>query len=239
MGIEVAQLLLDKLAKELPQTRASISALASDGAVLHAIGRRLPDGSVAMPRFPLIPLLDTTLLTNAPGEPRVGNQILTQVDSAHAIDVVMAFVRASGIRPLLPVLAEHCARGRPLRLLTTTYTGSTEAKALDLLMGIGAKVRVSYDVTTTRLHAKAWVFHRRDASTTAYVGSSNLTHSAQVVGMEWNVRVSGGRNPDVIDKMRAVFASYWESGDFVDYDQEQFDGALQEMRAVPGEDQSS
>jgi len=25
----------------------------------------------------------------------------------------------------------------------------------------------------------------------AYIGSSNLTHSAQVVGLEWNVRVSG------------------------------------------------
>ena len=73
-------------------------------------------------------------------------------------------------------------------------------------------------MTTTRLHAKAWLFHRRSGFSTAYIGSSNLTHSAQVSGLEWNVRVSGARNPDVIDKVAAVFESYWNSGDFVPYD---------------------
>lgn len=81
---------------------------------------------------------------------------------------------------------------------------------------------MSYDVSTTRLHAKAWLFHRRTAFDTAYVGSSNLTHSAQAAGMEWNVRVSGARNPDVIEKINAVFSSYWESGDFVRYEAERF-----------------
>ncbi len=203
--------------------------------MLFALGTRAPDGSPAIPHSPIIPLLDTTLLTNAPGEPRLGSQILTEVESATSIEVVMAFVRTSGIRPLLPALAAHCALGRPLRLLTTTYTGSTEAKALDLLVGLGAEVRVSYDITSTRLHAKAWMFHRRDVATTAYVGSSNLTHSAQVAGMEWNVRVSGARNPDVIDKMRAVFDSYWESGDFVEYDSAYFAEAMDGMRSATGE----
>ena len=52
-------------------------------------------------------------------------------------------------------------------------------------------------MSTTRLHAKAWLFHRHSEFSTAYIGSSNLTHSAQVTGLEWNVRVSGARNPDV------------------------------------------
>jgi len=133
---------------------------------------------------PLIPLLDTTLLTNAPGEPRVGHQLRTEIQSADRIDVVMAFVRRSGIGPLREALQAHCASGRPLRLLTTTYTGSTEADALDALRDLGAQVRVSYDTTTTRLHAKAWLFHRRSGFSTAYIGSSNLTHSAQVSGLE-------------------------------------------------------
>jgi hypothetical protein len=107
-------------------------------------------------------------------------------------------------------------------VLTTTYTGSTEGRALDALRDLGAEVRVSYDTSTTRLHAKAWHFHRRSGFSTAYIGSSNLTHSAQVTGLEWNVRVSGARNPDVVEKMAAVFESCWNSGDFVPYDAETF-----------------
>ena len=76
--------------------------------------------------------------------------------------------------------------------------------------------------STTRLHAKAWLFHRRSGFSTAYIGSSNLTHSAQMSGLEWNVRVSGARNPDVIDKVAAVFESYWNTGDFVPYERDEF-----------------
>ena len=43
-----------------------------------------------------------------------------------------------------------------------------------------------------------------------------------VTGLEWNVRVSGARNPDVVAKMTAVFESYWASGDFVPFDREEF-----------------
>src|SRR3546814_4548717 len=75
----------------------------------------------------------------------------------------------------------------------------------------------------TRLHAKAWVFHRRSGFATAYVGSSNLTQQAQVTGLEWNVRASAARNPDIVDKFKAVFDSYWEAGDFVPYDAAEFE----------------
>jgi superfamily II DNA or RNA helicase len=135
----------------------------------------------------------------------------------------MAFIRRSGIRPMLAALRRHCEAGRPLRVLTTTYTGSTDRAALDELAALGADVRISYDVDTTRLHAKAWLFHRRSGFSTSYVGSSNLTHSAQVTGLEWNVRASAARNADVLDKFTAVFDSYWQGHDFVPYDPDQFD----------------
>ena len=128
----------------------------------------------------------------------------------------------SGIAPLVETLRRHCAEGLPLRILTTTYTGSTEQSALDLLSEIGAQVRISYDLTSTRLHAKAWLFHRLTGFSTAFIGSSNLTYSAQVTGLEWNVRASSARNPDVISKFAAVFESYWQSNDFVAYDSEEF-----------------
>jgi superfamily II DNA or RNA helicase/HKD family nuclease len=210
----------------MPKTEPTLEAPCQPGEVLHAIGERKPDGSVHTVGRPLIPLLDTTLLTNAPGEPTVRSQIHTEIASADSIDIVMAFIRRSGVLPLLDALREHCSRGKRLRVLTTTYTGSTEAKALDLLADLGAEVRVSYDLSRTRLHAKAWLFHRHSAFSTAYIGSSNLTHSAQVAGLEWNVRVSAARNVDVVKKIDAVFDSYWQGGDFVPYVRDEFLAAL-------------
>lgn len=196
--------------------------LSETGDLLAGILARLPDGSPETLPTPATPLLDTTLLTNAPGEPRIGFQINSEIGSADRIDVLMAFVRQTGIRPMLKQLRRHVEHGHRLRLLTTTYTNSTELAALEALRDIGAEIRVSYDTTTTRLHAKAWLFHRHTGFSTAYIGSSNLTHSAQVTGLEWNVRVSGARNPDVIEKFEAVFESYWESDDFRPFDPEEF-----------------
>jgi hypothetical protein len=70
----------------------------------------MPDGRLETIAEPLIPLLDTTLLTNAPGEPRVGRPILAETLSADRIDMVIAFVRRSGIATLLPALRDHCAK---------------------------------------------------------------------------------------------------------------------------------
>ena len=230
-GIALARRLIAELDAFLAKSDAAADAPVEPGEVLSAVATRLPNGDAETITAPLIPLLDTTLLTNAPGEPRVGRQLGTEIISADRIDVVMAFIRRSGIAPLLDALRRHSGAGRRLRVLTTTYTGTTERRALDLLRDAGAEVRVSYDSSTTRLHAKAWLFHRRSGFSTAYVGSSNLTHSAQVSGLEWNVRVSGARNPGVIDKIAAVFESYWSSGEFVAYEPSQFDAMTQASRA--------
>jgi superfamily II DNA or RNA helicase len=230
-GIELARQIIDVI-RQLPSgANLESSRPVSPGEVLHGIFGHLPDGRRETIKQPLIPLLDTTLLTNAPGEPRVGSQVLEEIPSADRIDIVMAFIRQSGISPLLESLREHCAAGRTIRVLTTTYTGSTEGRALDRLRDIGADVRISYDLTGTRLHAKAWLFHRQSGFSTAYIGSSNLTYSAQVSGLEWNVRVSGARNPDVVDKVTAVFDSYWHNPDFKAYDPEEFKTRAENARS--------
>lgn len=221
-GLRLAREVLERLGDVAPATDLSPDIPTDPGRVLHALLRRQPDGSLQQIERPLTPLLDTTVFTNAPGEPTVGHELRAEVHSADSIDVVMAFIRWSGVRPLFDVLKRHCRDGKAVRILTTTYTNSTEQRALDELTALGADVRVSYDETMTRLHAKAWIFHRAEGYSTAYVGSSNLTHSAQVTGLEWNVRLSGVRNPDALAKIAAVFESYWESSDFVAYDAEEF-----------------
>ncbi|GAB4509664.1 MAG: DEAD/DEAH box helicase [Haliangiales bacterium] len=221
-GVALARRLLAEIDTFLASSHLAAERPVDPGRVLHSLAERRVDGSAETIETPLIPLLDTTLLTNAPGEPRVGRQLQTEINSADRIDIVMAFIRRSGIAPMRDALRRHCDAGRTLRVLTTTYTGTTEGPALDLLTDVGAQVRVSYNISSTRLHAKAWLFQRRSGFSTAYVGSSNLTHMAQVSGLEWNVRVSGARNPEVIEKVAAVFESYWSCGEFEDYDPDQF-----------------
>jgi superfamily II DNA or RNA helicase len=221
-GVRLARYLIDEIVGKT-NVQSLVTERPTDSLqMLRAIRSHLPDGSFEHIESPLIPLLDTALLTNAPGEPRVGRQIQAEIASSDRIDVIMAFIRRTGIAPLRDELKRHVDAGRNLRVLTTTYTGSTEAEALDLLCSLGAQVRISYDTSGTRLHAKAWLFHRESGFSTAYVGSSNLTHSAQVTGLEWNVRVSGARNRPVIDKIAAVFESYWQQPDFEIYDPGRF-----------------
>lgn len=106
----MARALLDRLGKlvEVDLTAAPVG----PATVLHAILGRRPDGNPDAVAEPLIPLLDTTLLTNAPGEPKLWNQLRSEIESADCIDVVLAFVRRSGIAPLLDALRHHCDRGR-------------------------------------------------------------------------------------------------------------------------------
>ncbi len=221
-GAELVAGLISVLDRLRPESGVLDDQVSAPPRVLEGVRIVRPDGSLAALDLPLTPLPDTTVLTNAPGEPAIQHELAAEIPSAVRVDILMAFVRWSGVRPLVAALRRHWEEGGRIRLLTTTYTNSTEARALDALASVGAEVRVSYDTTTTRLHAKAWLFHRHRGATTAYIGSSNLTHSAQVTGLEWNVRVSGLRNPDVVSKMTAVFESYWEGGDFVPYDRTEF-----------------
>ncbi|HWY16953.1 MAG TPA: DUF3427 domain-containing protein [Rhizomicrobium sp.] len=231
-GIALARELISRMVADTGANLLSEQP-AVPGRFLTAVLADRPDGRPEDMSEPLIPLLDTALLTNAPGEPRVGHQIVAEIPSADRIDFVMAFIRRSGIRPMLDALRRHCEAGRKLRVLTTVYTGSTEADALEDLKTLGAEVRVSYDTSGTRLHAKAWLFHRKSGFSTAYIGSSNLTHSAQVSGLEWNVRFSAVRNGPVVEKVAAVFDSYWHFDDFVPFDLNQFSEQAKRQRSRP------
>ncbi len=206
-------------------TRAMVR-LVDPPAVLASVAR--PTGG--HPVAPDIPLAEHDLLVNARGEPQLASELKKELDSADGVDLIVAFVRWFGVRLVIDELAAAVERGVRVRLLTTTYTGSTEATALDRLRDVGVEVRVSYDRAVTRLHAKAWILHRRSGFSTAYVGSSNLTHSAMVDGREWNVRVSHAATPTLFEKVRASFDAQWASGEYEAYDPGRFADALAAAR---------
>lgn len=169
---------------------------------------------------PLVPLSESDLLVNARGEPSLGANLAAEIPSADSIDLLCAFVRWHGLRIVEKQLEAHRRAGRRLRVITTVYTGSTERKALDWLVKIGAEVKVSYDTESTRLHAKAWLFHRETGYSTAYIGSSNLSKAALLDGVEWNVRLAEASSPAILQKFNATFETYWSDADYQAYDPE-------------------
>ena len=211
-----------------PDAAASRLLLDEPASVLTRIGPPLLPGE-APPLRPLIPLSDSDLLVNAREEPRLGEALLRELETADRVDLIVAFIRWAGIRVLLAPLRRLADRGVPLRVITTTYLGSTERRALDELRELGAEVRVSYDTRSTRLHAKAWLLHRDSGYSTAFIGSSNLSRAALLDGLEWNVRLAEAHAPIVVDKVAATFEAYWADPEFEPYgdgDGDRFDAAI-------------
>lgn len=174
-------------------------------------------GNTRLPR-PATPFSDAALMTNARNEPTLAAELRAELVSADRVDLLCAFVKWQGLRLLEDQLNELRRRDVPLRVITTTYLGATDARALNALVDeFGAEVRVNYETDRTRLHAKAWLLRRNTGFHTAYVGSSNLSHAALVDGLEWNVRLSAMSTPHLLEKFRATFDSYWENREFEIY----------------------
>ena len=228
--LELVNQLVALLIAEVPRAVGPGDAVHTSGQSLSRIRAAPLLSGQAEALRPLIPLADSTLLVNAGGEPSVGQALIHEIPSAQQVDLLCAFIKWSGLRLLQEPLAELLRSGRSLRVLTTVYMGATDRRALDWLVAHGAEVRVSYDTRRTRLHAKAWLFHRASGSSTAYIGSSNLSTAALHDGLEWNVRLSAQDNEGILSKFQATFESYWEEGEFEPYraseiEQRRFDRA--------------
>jgi superfamily II DNA or RNA helicase/HKD family nuclease len=185
--------------------------------MLRAIYRGVP------PPRPAAPMASTTLFTRNRAEPALGHELVHEMASADRVDALISFVTMGGVRVLresLMRLASRAGGGR-LRVLTTTYMGVTEPEAVAWLARLpGAEVKVSYDGRRSRLHAKAWLFHRESGLSTAYVGSANLSSAALTSGHEWMVKLAAADLPHVVEKLEGAFESLWKDAEFEPYDPE-------------------
>ncbi|MEV4545071.1 DUF3427 domain-containing protein [Micromonospora echinaurantiaca] len=217
--VDLANRIADAIATLSPQALTEQDQVSDARHLLHAIAAPpAPPAQPTFPQRPTTPLSTGALLVNGRHQPRIGHEVTHEMASADSVDLLCAFIKWYGLRIVEPAIRDLIARGGHLRVITTTYLGATDQRALDRLAELGAEVKVSYETRTTRLHAKAWLFRRHNGTSTAYVGSSNLSKTALVDGVEWNVRISNLEQPHVIDTFTATFEDYWNDPAFEEYD---------------------
>ena len=175
-----------------------------------------------LPR-PNTPLTTSALLTGLGHDPPLEHELRAEMATADSVDILISFIKWSGLRLLMPAFERLAERGVPVRLISTSYMGASDPTALEwLCQQTNVTVRVSYDSGGTRLHAKAYHFRRESGFSTAYIGSANMSHSAMTQGLEWTVKVTEQDMKHVLDRFNAEFSAYWESDEFEPYTHDDF-----------------
>lgn len=170
---------------------------------------------------PLTGFRSSNLFTGGQSKVPLNGEIERDIESADNIYFIVSFLKLSGLNLIYDKLKKFCENpAHKLRVITTTYCGVTEAKAVARLAQLpNTEIRISYNTQIERLHAKSYIFERNSGFSTAYIGSSNLSKSAQTDGLEWNIRVTNIENPHIIKTALANFGLYWNSPNFEDFNE--------------------
>ncbi|KAF0094451.1 MAG: DNA/RNA helicase [Puniceicoccaceae bacterium 5H] len=188
--------------------------LSRDRPILTQISREAKE----LPR-PETPLSISSLLTGQGADPPLEHELRNEMETADRVDILVSFIKWSGLRLLMPALEKLRDADVPIRIISTSYMGASDPAALEWLARLqNAEIRLSYDSGGTRLHAKAYHFYRESGYSTAYIGSANMSHSAMTQGLEWTLKVTAQDQPHILARFEAEFAAYWEADQFEPYD---------------------
>ena len=116
--------------------------------------------------------------------------------SSHFVFSV-AFITPSAIAMLKQAILDYKGSGS---IITSTYLGFNSPAAFRELLNL-KEIRVYvHPDSSAGFHAKGYIFEQ-ELSTTAIVGSSNLTERALLLNHEWNLRFSALPDGDIVQQL--------------------------------------
>lgn len=222
--IEIANKIIQFLKDELNQEDISENLIEIEGEILKAVFTKVDahfsDFNLHLKEItPKSRLTQSELFTGGNAGISLESELKKEILSSDRIDLLVSFIKFKGIIILEQEFKEFTNRGGKLRIITTTYMGATDYKAVQLLSRLpNTEVKISYNTGNERLHAKAYLFYRNTGFHTAYVGSSNFSRSALTDGLEWNVKITTKEVSNIIDRFQKAFDTYWTSDDYEIFD---------------------
>ena len=231
--IAIANKIILVLKEELNREEFGADLIAIEGEILKAVFTKVDahfaDFNLHLKEItPYTRLTHSELFTGGNVGLSLESELKKEILSSNKIDLLVSFIKFKGIIILERELVEFTNRGGELRIITTTYMGASDYKAIQLLSKLkNTEVKISYNTGNERLHAKAYLFKRNTGFHTGYIGSSNFSRSALTDGLEWNLKITTKEVSHIIDKFQKTFDSYWQSDDF-----ELFDDAIHKEKLI-------
>lgn len=222
--IELSNKIIFLLRTELKDEEFNEDLIATEAKILSAIfskiDARFSDFEMHLKGItPYTRLSQSELFTGNNAGISLESEIKKEILSSDKINFLVSFIKWTGIRIFEKELFEFTERGGQLKVITTSYMGATDLKAVEYLSGLrNTDIKISYNTDNERLHAKAYLFYRNTGFHTGYIGSSNISRSALTNGLEWNLKVTTKEVGHIIDKSQKTFETYWQDKEFELFD---------------------
>ena len=219
--IDLCNKIINYLSEQVEDEEIKENNIHKNGEILLSIEEKLNKSKIKNNNIrPITPISQSYLFTNSNNEPDLINELKREIASSDSIDILVSFIRWSGLRLIKDELIEH-TKTKKLRIITTSYMGASEFRAIKFLSQLpNTEIKISYD-------------------TQAYIGSSNISKDAMTTGLEWNMKVSEKDSKNIVDKFKATFESYFNDEEFKTFTEADEEKLKIELKKARGKDYKS